>query len=96
MRLIEKEPLLTQRELARRLGVSLGGINYCIKALIEKGWVKADNFRKSDKKLSYAYLLTPAGVRYKTILTGQFLRRKLREYEDLRIEIDLLRTELDS
>ena len=96
MRLIEKEPLLTQRELARRLGVSLGGINYCIRALIDKGWVKADNFRKNDNKLSYAYLLTPAGVKKKSTLTAQFLRRKLREYENLKIEIELLRTELDS
>ena len=96
MRLIEVNPEISQRELAQVMGVSLGKANYCINALIEKGWVKARNFRKSDNKLAYAYLLTPRGVRQKAAITAQFLHRKMDEYESLRKEIDELRREVAS
>ena len=95
LRLIEANPSLTQRELAREMGVSLGKINYCVNALIEKGWIKARNFRNSNNKLAYAYLLTPRGIEQKAVITLQFLRRKMREYESLRKEIDQLLLEVD-
>ena len=94
MRLLESNPTLTQRDLASQLGISLGGINYCVKALIDKGWIKAQNFRKNDNKLGYSYLLTPSGVKEKSELTAQFLKRKLREYDDLRYEIERLKSEI--
>jgi EPS-associated MarR family transcriptional regulator len=90
MRLIEQNPQVSQREIADQLGVSLGGINYCIKALIEKGYVKAVNFTENPYKLGYAYLLTPNGIAAKASLTGQFLKRKLAEYEALKAEIESL------
>jgi EPS-associated MarR family transcriptional regulator len=76
------------------MGVSLGKVNYCINALIAKGWVKAENFRKSDNKLAYAYLLTPRGVQEKATITVHFLQRKMGEYESLRREIAQLRREV--
>ena len=88
MRLIEQNPQVSQREIADQLGVSLGGINYCIKALIEKGYVKVSNFSDNPNKLGYVYLLTPSGIVAKAALTGQFLKRKLDEYEALRAEIE--------
>lgn len=94
LRLIESRPQLSQRELAREMGVSLGKVNYCINALIEKGWVKARNFRKSDNKLAYAYLLTPRGVERKAAITVSFLQRKVAEYESLKKEISELRREV--
>ena len=94
MQLLESNPTLTQRDLASQLGISLGGINYCVRALIDKGWVKSQNFRKSDNKLGYSYLLTPSGVKEKSALTSQFLKRKLREYDDLRYEIERLKLEI--
>jgi len=90
MRLIEQNPRVSQREIADQLGVSLGGINYCIKALIDKGYVKVTNFTENPNKLGYAYLLTPSGIAAKASLTGQFLRRKLAEFEALKIEIQSL------
>ena len=96
LRLIESSPRLTQRELARTMGVSLGKANYCVNALIEKGWIKARNFQNSNNKLAYAYLLTPRGIEQKAALTVQFLQRKVAEYEALKKEIRVLRTELDS
>jgi hypothetical protein len=90
MRLLEENPDLTQRELAERLGVSVGGLNYCLKALIEEGWVKMQNFAQAKNKFGYVYLLTPAGVAEKAALTGKFLKRKMAEYEALRAEIDAL------
>ena len=90
MRLIEQNPQVSQREIADRLGVSLGGINYCIKALIQKGYVKVSNFKGNPHKLGYAYLLTPSGIKAKTSLTGQFLKRKLAEYDALKTEIESL------
>ena len=93
MRLLEVNPDLTQRELAKHLGVSVGGLNYCLKALIQKGWVKMHNFGQSKNKFGYVYLLTPAGVAEKAALTSQFLHRKMSEYEALRREIEDLSQE---
>ncbi len=95
LRLIDEKPSLTQRELAREMGVSLGKINYCVNALIEKGWIKARNFRNSNNKFAYAYLLTPSGIEQKAVITLHFLRRKMAEYESLREEIAQLRREVD-
>ena len=92
MRLIEQNPQVSQREIADQLGVSLGGINYCLKALIEKGYVKVGNFADNPQKLGYAYLLTPTGIAAKASLTGQFLKRKLAEYEALKVEIESLQS----
>ena len=94
MRLLEANPDMTQRELAEALGVSLGAANYCLKALVEKGWVKLENFQNNPNKLGYLYLLTPMGMAAKTTLTAQFLRRKLAEYEALKAEIEQLRCEV--
>jgi EPS-associated MarR family transcriptional regulator len=96
LRAIEDNPEITQRELARELGVSLGKVNYCIKALIQKGWVKANNFKNSNNKSAYAYLLTPKGIERKAQITVGYLRRKIHEYEELRMEIEQLRRELDT
>jgi EPS-associated MarR family transcriptional regulator len=93
LRLIESKPDLSQRELAREMGVSLGKVNYCVNALIAKGLVKARNFRNSRNKLAYAYLLTPRGAEQKATITLQFLQRKLAEYENLSREIAELRRE---
>jgi EPS-associated MarR family transcriptional regulator len=97
LRLIESRPnlTLTQREVARELGMSLGKVNYCVQALIEKGWIKARNFRNNKNKLSYAYLLTPRGIEQKAAITLHFLRRKMEEYETLKKEIRDLRREVD-
>jgi len=94
LRLLDSSPQLTQRELAREMGVSLGKVNYCISALIEKGWIKARNFRNSNNKLAYAYLLTPRGIEQKATITVQFLHRKVAEYESLKKEIAQLRREV--
>jgi len=88
--LLEQNPDLSQRELAKVLGVSLGGVNYSLRALAERGMVKVQNFKRSEKKLAYAYVLTPRGLAEKTRLTADFLKRKLEEYEALKIEIDSL------
>lgn len=95
LRLIESSPQLTQRQLARELGMSLGKINYCVHALIERGWVKARNFRNNSNKLSYAYLLTPKGIEQKAVIAVRFLRSKVSEYEMLEKEIAQLRREVD-
>jgi EPS-associated MarR family transcriptional regulator len=87
MHLLEENPDITQRELAERLGVSVGRLNYCLKALMNRGWVKMQNFTSSKNKFGYMYLLTPDGVIQKTLFTGKFLKRKLLEYEALRAEI---------
>lgn len=93
MRLIDSRPRLSQREVASSLGMSLGKANYCLKALIEKGFVKAENYRNSGNKLAYFYLLTPSGIAAKAELTRQFLARKMREYDELRVEIERLQQE---
>jgi EPS-associated MarR family transcriptional regulator len=90
MHLIQDHPAITQRELAKRLGLSVGRLNYCLKALITRGWVKMHNFTSSQNKLGYMYLLTPIGVVEKSALTGHFLKRKIKEYEALKQEIQSL------
>lgn len=92
--ILEQEPGISQRALAKRLGISLGGVNYSLKALIEKGWLKAQNFQKNENKLGYAYLLTPAGVVEKSKLTAAFLKRKMAEYEALKLEIARLQSQV--
>lgn len=94
LRLLEQNPNLSQRELAEALGISVGKTNYCIKALVDKGLLKINNFRNNKNKMGYAYLLTPAGITKKTELTVKFLQRKVLEYEVLQKEIATLRTEL--
>ncbi len=93
LRLLHDDPELTQRELGEQVGVSLGAVNYCLRALIERGLVKASNFSRNPNKLGYAYVLTPAGIAEKTLLTGRFLKRKVEEYEALKLEIDILSQE---
>jgi EPS-associated MarR family transcriptional regulator len=93
MRILHANPDLTQRELAAALGVSVSGLNYCLKALMEKGWVKMQNFSQSKNKFGYIYILTPSGIAEKAALTGHFLKRKLREYEHLKVEIEALQQE---
>lgn len=94
LRLLESNPHLTQRELSKSLGVSLGGVNYCLNALISKGLIKISNFKNNKNKWVYAYLLTPQGIAEKTALTSDFLRRKIREYEGLKAEIESLKFEV--
>lgn len=94
MRLLQDNPEMSQRDLAKELGLSLGGLNYCLKALIDKGFVKLDNFQSSKQKLKYAYVLTPIGIAQKVAMTGQFLKRKMAEYEALKVEIDDVRAQL--
>ncbi len=94
LKTLENNPGLSQRNLAKQLGVSLGKVNFCPNALIDKGCLKADNFRNSDNKLAYAYLLTPHGVEQKGRLTVQFLRIKTQEYERLRTELSELKREI--
>ena len=96
LRALEANPELSQRRLAAELGVSLGGVNYVLKALVERGFVKADNFRKSGNKVAYLYVLTPQGVAEKASLATAFLGRKLEEYEVLRQEIEALKGEVGS
>jgi EPS-associated MarR family transcriptional regulator len=91
LRILEKDPQISQRELARALGVSLGRANFCLQALIEKGWIKANNFKNSNNKKAYMYLLTRRGIAEKARITAQFLERKMAEYEALEKEIEQLR-----
>ena len=91
---LEDNPHLTQREISKELGVSLGKTNYVIKALIDKGLLKLNNFKRSDNKLGYIYLLTPRGISGKTILARNFLMRKSEEYNRLEEEIEKLKNEL--
>ncbi len=96
MRLLQANPDLTQRELAQELGVSVGRLNYCLKALIDKGWVKMQNFSQSKNKFGYVYILTPTGMAEKAALTSRFLKRKMCEYEALKAEIDALQNEVQT
>ena len=91
---LEENPYMTQRDLAKKLGVSLGGVNYCLKALIEIGHIKMNNFEKNPNKLNYLYLLTPSGIKEKTILTKDFLKRKIDEYQNLKKEIELIQSKI--
>ncbi len=93
LKTLEANPEISQRDLARVLGVSLGRANFCLKALIEKGLLKATNFRNSKNKLAYMYLLTPNGLEEKSAITAQFLKLKMQEYAQLEAEIDTLRRE---
>jgi len=94
LRQLEQETGSNQRDLAERLGVSVGKINYCMKAVVDRGWVKVNNFRRADNKLAYAYLLTPSGARAKIQMTRAFLARKEQEFERLQKEIRALRDEV--
>jgi len=93
LRILQGSPDLTQREIAQLLGVSTSGLNYCLNALIDKGWVKVHNLSETKNKFGYVYLLTPSGIAEKAALTGRFLQRKLLEYEAMRAEIESLRGE---
>ena len=93
---LESNPDISQRELARQMGVSLGKVNYCLQALIEKGLVKAGNFSKSDHKSRYLYVLTPEGIESKARMTKRFLKRKIAEYETLKAEIEEIQKELET
>jgi EPS-associated MarR family transcriptional regulator len=95
MRILNENPDLTQRELAEKLGISVGGLNYCLKALMEKGLVKMKNFAKSKNKFGYVYVLTPTGMAEKAAITHRFLQRKMDEYAALKAEIDSLKSEID-
>lgn len=96
LRTLQENPQASQRDIARALGISLGGVNFCLNALIEKGFIKIHNFQESNDKRKYVYLLTPKGIAEKTALTGRFLARKMREYEALRAEIDAVCQEMQS
>jgi EPS-associated MarR family transcriptional regulator len=93
LKLLQEKPTLRQRELARELGVSLGKTNYCLKALLAKGWIKANNFKSSNNKAAYAYLLTAEGIEAKAALTVGFLKSKMAEFEALKREIEMLKQE---
>jgi EPS-associated MarR family transcriptional regulator len=95
MRLLEANPGMSQRDAARELGISLGRLNYCVQALIRKGWVKATRFKNSRNKAAYMYLLTHRGIEEKASLTLAFLQIKMREYETLRAEIEQIRQEVE-
>ena len=94
LKLLAEEPQISQRDLAGRLGISVGKTNYCLTALVDKGLVKINNFRRANNKLAYAYLLTPGGIEEKARVTVSFLQRKMREYAELQEEIDALRQEM--
>ena len=96
LRLLDASPRLTQRDMARELGVSLGKTNYCLRALLGKGFVKVQNFRNSTNKRCYVYLLTPEGMAAKADLTRHFLARKREEYDALRLEVEGLQRESES
>ena len=91
---IQKNPEVTQRELVRQVGISLGKINFLIKSLTQKGIIKARRFKNSKKKLAYLYIITPGGIREKAILTEKFLRIRMKEYDELRMQIEKLKLEV--
>ena len=91
---LEENPHITQRELANKLGISLGAVNFCLKALVEVGHVKIDNFKKNSNKSAYLYLLTPMGFAEKAFLTTHFLSRKIAEYHALKHEIDSIKSKI--
>ena len=94
LRLLEANPGCSQRDIARELGVSLGKVNYCLKSLVGKGHVKAQNFKNSRNKAAYLYLLTPRGVKAKATITAAYLRRKIADYEAIKAEIEELQAEV--
>ena len=95
LRYLTQNPSASQRDMSSALGVSLGLVNFCLNALVEKGLIKISNFRAADNKIRYAYVLTPSGLSEKLRLTNAFLQRKLEEYEALKGEIELLRSDLE-
>lgn len=95
LRLLQDNPEMSQRDIAAAVGISVGGVHYCLSALIDKGLVKLGNFSAAQDKRRYAYILTPKGLSEKTALTSQFLKRKMEEYEALKEEIDVLRSEME-
>jgi EPS-associated MarR family transcriptional regulator len=95
LKLFEANPKLSQRDVASELGISLGKVNYCLRALVDKGWIKATNFKNNKNKAAYTYLLTPRGFEEKTRVTARFLRTKVREYAALKTEIEQIRVEAD-
>ena len=92
---IADNPQITQRQLARKLDISLGKANYCLRALTDRGWVKAENFRQSNNKIGYLYKLTPAGLDEKAQVAVRFLKMKMREYEEVKAEIEELWAEVE-
>lgn len=94
LRLLEANPGISQRAIAGELGVSLGKVNYCLKALVEKGHVKAQNFKNSQNKAAYLYLLTPRGVKAKATITANYLQRKIADYQAIKAEIEELQAEV--
>ncbi len=96
LHIVAERPDITQRQLARELGISVGKVNYCLRALMDKGLVKVRNFRNSNDKLAYAYVITPRGMEEKINVTYAFLRRKMAEYDALRQEIEVLWSEVDA
>lgn len=94
LRMLQDNPDMTQREIAEKLGISTSGLNYCLKALIDKGWVKVQNFSGSKNKFGYIYVATPQGMAEKARLTARFVQRKMTEYEAIRAEIEVLTAEL--
>lgn len=95
LKLLEPNPQLSQRQVAQELGISLGKVNYCLKALVDRGWVKVTNFKSSRNKSAYMYLLTPRGFEEKARVTARFLQMKIREYEALKDEIEQIRGEAE-
>ncbi|MBN4080092.1 MarR family EPS-associated transcriptional regulator [Beggiatoa alba] len=93
LKLIEKDPQMSQREIAKKMGVSLGKTNYCLKALLSKGFIKIRNFYKNSQKNRYIYFLTPTGMEEKVQVTYRFLQRKINEYETIKAEIESLKSE---
>ncbi len=94
MRILQENPDMTQRELAEKQVMSLGGLNYCLNALIDKGLVKMQNFANSKNKFKYVYLLTPMGIAEKVALSSRFLNLKMQDYAALKVEIEVLKTEV--
>ncbi|MDV6236864.1 MarR family EPS-associated transcriptional regulator [Leptospira ellisii] len=94
LKILEENPEVNQREISEILGISLGKVNYCLKALMDKGWIKARNFKNSKNKLAYAYFLTPMGIEEKAVLTVRYLKIKLQEYEQIQKEIEELKKEI--
>jgi EPS-associated MarR family transcriptional regulator len=95
LKVLQENPGVSQRTLAKEVGINVSTINFCLKALVEKGWIKMGNFSKNPNKLGYAYLLTPTGIVEKAALTRRFLQRKMTEYEKLRDEMEALQLEAD-
>ena len=96
MKILEANPNLSQREMGKELGISFGGINYCLNALVAKSLVKIENFSQNQNKFGYVYLLTPSGIAEKAAMTSSFLKRKMDEFEALKVEIAMLKSEIDA